>query len=443
MKLQVKTDNSNYTAKVVKLSAPRPHPNAQKLQLVTIDSQVVITGLDAKENDVYIYFPLESSINSDYLSWSNSFSSADLNADKTKKGFFPSSGRVKAVKLRGTPSEGYIVPVADLAKWLKADLDEFVVGTEFSHYGDILICEKYVNKEAIRRAQELARRESKKGKKVKRESRLVEGQFRIAEDTENLKRNIHKISPNDIVSISYKMHGCNASIGKVLVKKKLSIIEKIAKLFGANINTSQYDLVYASRRVIKNQYADQKTMDYYDTDVWGDVAKRYGSFIKDGVTCHGEIVGFTATGKEIQNGYHYGQEVGKADFYVYRMFYTSPNGEVFEFTMPQIQRYCAKNGLNVVPVFYYGKAKDLYPQISIDDHWHENFINELIKNYTEKDCFMCKDKVVPEEGIVLAKEGDYFESYKLKSIKFLERETSLLDKGEVSIEDVESAKLIE
>ncbi len=49
---------------------------------------------------------------------------------------------------------------------------------------------------------------------------------------------------------------------------------------------------------------------------------------------------------------------------------------------------------------------------------------------------MCAAQV-PEEGIVLRKETLFaFESYKLKSFRFLERETKLLDAG---TEDLESA----
>jgi hypothetical protein len=47
---------------------------------------------------------------------------------------------------------------------------------------------------------------------------------------------------------------------------------------------------------------------------------------------------------------------------------------------------------------------------------------------------MCSNKL-PEEGVVLRKESELFEAYKLKSDSFLERETKGLDSGEVNIED--------
>ena len=109
--LKTNLKDTNYRAKIVQLKNIRKHSNADKLQCVTIDFQTVITGMNAKEGDIYIYFPLECAINKEYLSWSNSFSSPDMNEDKTKKGFFDKNGRVRAVRLRGEPSQGYIIQI--------------------------------------------------------------------------------------------------------------------------------------------------------------------------------------------------------------------------------------------------------------------------------------------------------------------------------------------
>src|SRR5688500_9333808 len=108
--------NENYLAKVVKLPAPHKHPNADKLQLVTIDGYTVITGLNAVEGQLYVYFPAESVLCHEYLSWSNSYSDANLNNDQKIKGYFDRNGRVRCVKLRDQISEGYIVPFDDIVK---------------------------------------------------------------------------------------------------------------------------------------------------------------------------------------------------------------------------------------------------------------------------------------------------------------------------------------
>lgn len=167
MKLSVKHEGSNYTARVVKLPAPRPHPNANKLQLVTLAGDTVITGMDAKEGATYIYFPVECSINRDYLHWSNSFASANLNADVEKKGFFSDSGRVKAIRLRGMPSQGYIVPASNIADWLKSRgvaVSEFPIGAEFDDIEGLEICKKYVNAAALQRQLNAERAAKNRGR---------------------------------------------------------------------------------------------------------------------------------------------------------------------------------------------------------------------------------------------------------------------------------------
>ena len=110
--LQVSKDhNPNYLAKIVKLKGLRKHPNADRLQCVDIDFNTVITGLDAKDGDVYVYFPLECKINKDFLSATNSFRHKELNVDKEKAGFFDDNCRVRAMRLRGEKSMGYINPI--------------------------------------------------------------------------------------------------------------------------------------------------------------------------------------------------------------------------------------------------------------------------------------------------------------------------------------------
>ena len=91
MKLSVsKEANTNYLAKLVGLKNVQKHSNADKLQTVVIDFQTVITGMDAKDGDLYVYFPIECKINKDFLSITNSFRDKSLNTDQEKVGsYFP------------------------------------------------------------------------------------------------------------------------------------------------------------------------------------------------------------------------------------------------------------------------------------------------------------------------------------------------------------------
>ena len=69
-----------------------------------------------------------------------------------------------------------------------------------------------------------------------------------------------------------------------------------------------------------------------------------------------------------------------------------------------------------------------------EENWQEKFLNTLKEKYNDKDCYMCNNKV-PEEGIVIRKEGIEWEAFKLKSNKFYEYETKSLDSGQVDIEE--------
>lgn len=141
-----KNANPNYLCKVVQLKGLQKHSNADRLQVVSIDFNNVITGLDAKEGDVYVYFPLECSINLDFLVSTGSLRpKAALDGEPEQKGFFERNGRVKAMRLRGEKSMGYIVPVQSVLDWSGIwDINpECWLDQEFDTINGKLLVEKY------------------------------------------------------------------------------------------------------------------------------------------------------------------------------------------------------------------------------------------------------------------------------------------------------------
>jgi hypothetical protein len=432
--------NKNYLAKIIRLDNLRKHPNADRLQITTVDGNNVITGLNAREGMLYVYFPLECAINKDYLKYSNSFQDSNLNKDTEVKGYFPSTGRVRATRLRGQKSEGYVVPVSDITDWLfntygsSVEITEEDVDREFDLIQDLQICKKYVVKYV--REQSTQKNQKKKAKV----SRLVDEQFHFHIDTPQLRRFISEVHPEDYISITRKLHGTSAVFSKVLCVKPLNRLEKLMKWLGVNIVDTHYDLVYSSRKVVKNGYLDPSEANhnhYYSSDIWGQCARKYDAFMKNGISLYGEIVGYTPEGAEIQKGYDYGCDPNTFDFYVYRVTITSVSGDVYEMSPREMKTYCDRYGIKTVPEIYYGKAKDFY-DLSVNDHWHQNFLEKLSEDYLEKDCDLCQNSV-PDEGICLRVDKPLdIEIYKLKSFAFLERETKMLDQGEVDMETVES-----
>jgi RNA ligase len=424
--------NPNYTAKIVVLKDVKKHPNADKLQIATVDFQPVIVGLDAQPGNIFVYFPVECQIDHKFISYINGYRDKTLNTDATQSGFFESSRRVRAVKLRGEYSMGFLHPIADFHKFAETlgfepEHGSMSPGTVFDSIGDSIFVKKYV-------ANERLPRPNRQGKSP-RISRLVDGQVRLHVDTENLRRNAHKINPEDYIQVSYKTHGTSFWVANLLAKRKLGFFDKIARFLGVQVQDTEYDLLYGSRKVIKNQFETQNVNNFYDSDIWAEIKEEIGSLIPKGYTVYGEALGFLSSGGSIQGNYDYGCEKGQRKLQVYRITHTNVDGMVRELSSQQTKELCERLGLPYVTEFYFGKAKELFPELSASEHWNESFVQELSKKYTEKKCFMCKNDV-PEEGIIVRKENTFeFEAYKLKSFAFLDMETAALDKGLENIED--------
>lgn len=449
---QSATANKNYLAKIVALPEPRKHTNADRLQVFTIDFQNVITNLDYFAGDIVVYFPVESAINKDLISFINGFEDKTQNIDPLQKGFFNKHARVRAISLRGEKSQGFVLPFNVVESWLRLqpstttiDLTEqggfsHLVGTEFDSYTnsaniDIQICKKYIPKFS----RTPGTPGLKSDRKTVRISRLVDNQFRLHNDTDNLRRNADKIKPNDMIGIHYKKHGTSWVVGNVLTKKKLNWYEKILVNLGVNISTEEYGPVYSSRKVVKNEFETKDHNHYYGYDLWADIKDQIFHLIPNGYTLYGEYIGFDKNGKMIQKDFDYGCDERTGKIYVYRITVTNTAGQVIELDDLQIQQFCDKAGLLYSDTFmYYGQARDRYPHLEVNSHWNQNFIEMLEADYNEKDCYMCKN-IVPEEGIIVRVQDMFdYKAYKLKSARFLEKETKDLDTGVIDIETEQS-----
>ena len=83
-----KTANTNYLAKIFKLTKLEPCPNADRLLITEIDFQPVLTNKEALLNEWYVYFPTESKISSSLLMATNSYRDSSLNKDPEASGVY-------------------------------------------------------------------------------------------------------------------------------------------------------------------------------------------------------------------------------------------------------------------------------------------------------------------------------------------------------------------
>jgi len=452
-----KGSNQNYLAKIVELKGIRKHTNADKLACISIDFQNVIIGLQAKEGDIYVYFPVECKINLDFLRFTNSFRDFTENADyknsnndrkmylsleENKKervvGFFDENGRVKTMKLREEKSMGYLVPANEVEAFLglnKGDLTQYA-GQEFDTINGTLMCEKYVPK--VSKQPGSGKGKDKQGM-VAKVSKVIEGQQHFHISTSNLRKNIHKIFPSTLISITYKTHGTSVWASNVLIKKQMTWKERLAKWFGVDVYDTEYGVLYGSRKVVKNKHFEDPNASnhFYKGDIWDIATRDFRNDLPKGFSVYGEILGYTPSGSAIQGGYDYGCLPGEHKLEIYIVTHTNPDGLVTELSFPQICNFCERLNLTPSIPFYTGYADQFLFSQKVSytgDDFQEIFLQTLEKLYNEKDCFMCNN-AVPEEGVVVREESLFScDSYKLKSFRFLNRESEELDKGVADIE---------
>lgn len=447
--------NVNYAAKIIQVKdfTPHPNPKCERMKCVHVDGYMISVSKDTQPGQ-YIYFPVGCQIANKYLAANNLFRHNEFNANKEASlGFFEDNGRVKPIKLQGVPSEGFIMPIDSLYKWLDfiGESHEVVTnlkeGTEFDSLDKHILCKKYVVN-----PPKTSGNSSRQAKQPKGISKLVENQFRFHYDTVLIKKCPWVIKPNDIISITSKVHGTSGISADVLCERPKKWYERVFEfLTRKEIDNTRYDYLWSSRSVVKNPYYNETTNGgFYGVDVWKFADDVVRPHLQKGMTAYYEIVGYLPNGGAIQKlggkafdygfeppksveEYKYGENFG---IQIYRLTYTNPDGRVYEFSARQVQQWCTKEGLKPVEEYYYGYAKDLYPELSLTEHWNENFIQKLA---SDKNFFMecesptCNNKV-PHEGVVIKIENSLSEAYKLKCIKFLEGESKSLDKGEVDIE---------
>lgn len=430
-----KPENENYCATIVKIKNIIDLVGCDNIKHTNIFGNLAIVSNNVKVGDVGVFFPPETELSVEFLKNNNLYRHNDLNANILQKGYIDDSGRIRTIKLRGNISMGLFLPLSCFS-YLNIKESEFSIGDCFDTINSVLICKKYV---VYRKSS--TRSGNVKNNKKPKVSKLVDNQFKFHINTSSLGKNIEKVKPTDIISVTLKMHGTSGISGNIICKRKLSLFEKILLKCGIKIETTKYENIYSSRKIIKNDDINMDNLDLYGIDIWGIANNRLKEFIDNSMTLYYEIVGYLPTGKGIQSKYDYGCEANDFQIYIYRITSTNNKGRVYEFSAKQVQNWCQENGLKAVPELYYGRAIDLFNELKMRHTkeenciFEENFLELLDIEYNGKLSVYCKNKV-PEEGIVLRIEKNTIECYKLKSKQFLEFETKELDKGEENIEDI-------
>ena len=381
---------------------------------------------------------------------------------RSRVGFFNKTGRVRSIRLGGVASKGYLFTLEELAKYnpkvKDINLEEYL-GQDFDTVDGELFVKAYVPFVPEKRTK--TSNAEKRNKKIVRFDRMIEGEFSFNYDSLLLPKYIHKIKPTDSVAITVKIHGTSFVCGKVHVKTPIKLpfmrrmCNKFIDLTGLfkKYRTIDYKVEYgnvtSSRNVIKNKYINKDVTDgYYSVDVWGEYGELIYPYLSEGMTLYGEIFGYlTNSTKMIQKQYDYGCEVGTNKLMPYRITTSLPDGGKYEWNVEEVKEWTEKlikehpeiaDRIHVIDLLYHGTLADLYPTLSLTEHWNENVLEELRNDKKhfgmEKDEPLCENKV-PREGLCIRIDDDETnENFKLKCQKFYDREKKLMDEGEVDIE---------
>lgn len=378
-----------YNAIVAKISALDPHPNADRLQIATVLYNKVIVGLDQKVGDIGVFFEPDGQLSPEFCEANNLLRKKDLVTGKQIGGFFEENRRIRALKLRGVKSDGYWTSLKSL-EFTGHDLSKLKEGDQLCELNGVKICNKYYTK-ATRQSQ---------GQNKTKMNRRETIWFPMNDDTEHLFKFIHTICEDDLVFLTEKFHGTSQRMSFNLdlqdlpfqfLRRNYNQLASLIRLPKCLLQKPEYTYLYGSRRVILN-HSDNPG--YY-----GDNAFRYkvAAPLKDkihkGEVWYYEIVGWVNENTPImpphdmtklgpdytkQYGetiyYKYGQPLGQADLYVYRITSINPDGVVIDLPWNLVKKRCREVGVKYVP--------ELHPPILCGSRFQDELM-ELVKKLAD------------------------------------------------------------
>lgn len=413
-----KPENSNYAGTVVRIKNIIPLENCDNVVATPFFGLQAIVGKDHQVGDLGILFPTEAQLSDKFCFNNNLYRHGDKNKNPDEKGYIEDNRRIRAQKFRGHVSNALFMPLESLA-WARVKAADLVEGDEFDTLNGEEICRKYVVKQKAMRGQ---------AAQEKRYSRVDAKHMPEHYDTENFWKNREKIDAEKEVIVTQKLHGTSIRIGNTIVKRKLGIHEKLARVLGVKVQEQEHDYIFGSRKVVKDAN-NPNQVHYYAEDIWTLEGKKLEGILPENYLVFAELLGYTPDGAEIQKNYSYGIPVRGTELYIYRIAIINDQGIVTDLSWDQVVEFCKLNGLKYVPEMWRGKLKDLVI---------EDFIDKRFFDDGHRQCLSLGDnKDIVDEGVCVRSDGIRPYILKAKSPKFLEHETALLDTG---AEDLESAQ---
>lgn len=350
-----------YAAVVAKIDSISPIPGADRIRLANVLGYQVAVGTEYTVGDVVAFFPADGQLSEELCQKHDLVRRKDAEG-KPAGGYFEENRRVKAVKMRGAKSEGFVLPIRcifDLNPGARTDL---AVGSSFTEFGGVQVCQRYETPATRRAAQQNKGRTQRRGETLMFRKQPDIEQFRIYKNT---------IPAGSVVYITEKLHGTSHRVSRTLDEVPMTRWEKFVDRLGLWYIKPRKEWVYlnGSKNVILEK-ADQRES-YYGSDAFRYKATE-GLELRKGETVYGELVGWhgpdinsTIMGRQVvskkerpevyeaygpEMTYSYGCEPGKCQFWVYRITMSNEDGFTVELSFPQVQKRTEELGLKCVPL---------------------------------------------------------------------------------------------
>lgn len=367
-----------YCAYVTTLKGLRKHSNADRLQCVEVFGQNVIVDLSYKDGQKVVFFPSDGQLSEEYAKDNNLVRMKDENGNNIGGYMDAEKRNVTAIRLRGEKSEGLVLPIESLSKYV--DVTKLKDGDQITVIGGHEICRKYIPKSSRR-----SNNSRKSSDKKKKDNSISYPFFEEHKDTAQLAYNMSAFKPGDTVYITRKLHGTSARTMKTIkVTKKNNVFRRFLHMKPKY--EKEVSVVTGSRRVVLK---DMNSTDGYYSD--NTFRKKYHDLLKDklpeGFEIFYEIVGYvnettpimgTVSNSKVKDKefkkkfgdttvFSYGCKPGENEMYVYRMTATTADGTVVEIPWENIKVWCDKLGVKHVPElekFIYTTPEDLKERVN-------------------------------------------------------------------------------
>lgn len=444
----------------------RPHSNDKytKIKIGSVAGSQVIVGDGVEHGDIVVFFPSDGQLSKDFAVYNKLFRKHPDTGEELG-GYLEENARIRQIKLGGEISEGIVVPLGNVFKYLcDCGYDELInelnslIGQSWDgKIGDIEIVKKYLTPQTLKALKN-------KNTVFRREIPSFHKHF----DTDNYSREKHKII-DGIAYITEKLHGTSHRGAYTFVEEQIELTwwEKLLnRLPKVNIKPKVfkgYEHVVGTRNVILEKGKDGS---YGSNQYHYDIFCKYKDFLLPGETVYGEVVGW-ANQKPIMNPhdtrnlnnkaiskkygnkmyYSYGCEDGKCKFFVYRITRVDPNGHVTELSWEQVKKRAFEMGLDTVPQLCYPMVIDTHDTdiIYMDTEGNEerrfrgvynglrsldDAVNRLVDGSSTLDYKHIR------EGVCVRNEGSNgVVVLKQKSFDFGILEGYLRDEGELDLEE--------